>query len=697
MTIFSGKNMKEYIQESEFGPGIASANLLIPEGFSLPLTSALKLNFPIRYDDYILFGKYNLYFAAFEANTANLVSNIANASFSIEKQSGKWTNYPYRPGNTCLAMDGDVLWCGSKGGACSINTKNDETKYITNADGLMSNYIMDITIDKTGRTWFATKDDGISVFDGNKWIQYNHTTTKIQNDNISSISVDKIGRIWTGTQGGGVYSFNGKEFINFDNSLVRSVGVIAPAPDGKIWFGTGKSSSKGAGVWVYDGENWKQYKKSNSGIADDIINAIAHDIDGKVWIGTQEHGISVFDGENWTTISVSENGLAISTIGSIAIDSIGRKWIAASGVGVQVYDNNSWTTYTPENSGLASARVSDILIDSKDRCWFSTDKGVSMFDGSEWKNYTTTNNPFKGPNIKKITIDTNGNKWIYNAIYQGESNLFIFDEVNWTEITPDEAGLSTWNNINVIFPDKGGRVWLGTMDTGLSVFDSQNWKTYNASIPGCEFTANYVVSITQDRSGKIWVGTYGDGLFTYDGENWQKIDISTGDQNIIYYFENLNFDSTGNLWFSSNIGLCIYNGVNLVYYNKDNSGFSYEFIDNIAIDSKDRIWLIGKNVDSFEYYAIVIFDGNNWITYNSANSPLPIREINDITISPDDKVYIGTGTSYGLFVFDGIDWTVYNSYNSGLLDNYVTSIAIDNDGKKWIGTGAGISVLDDSE
>jgi ligand-binding sensor domain-containing protein len=684
---------QEFANSSIYEPGKVASGVFIPKNFSLPLSNLIEFSIPIYagHNEYPIFGRYNIYFAALDSNTGKLVSNITNTSFSFNKPSGTWTNYPYEKSINCLAMYAYTLWCGSfSGGACSINTITSVTNFYTNANGLIANNITDITVDLDGKIWLATYKDGINVFDANSWIFLNSTTSKIGNE-VYSIATDKSGKIWVGYDSH-IQSFDGNEWIDYDpKDLSSYVNVIELAPDGKIWFGT-----QGKGVFVFDGENWINYQKKNSGIVDNDITAIAHDIDRKVWIGTREYGISVFDGENWTTISVSD-GLASASIGSIAIDSIGRKWIGASGVGVQVYDNTSWTTYTPENSGLTSPGAMDILIDSKDRCWFAS-RGLSMFDGNEWHNYITTSNPLFGTQVKEIAVDLGNKKWIYNFnTSKNEYKLFVFDNTNWIEITPENVGLTTLNNINVIFPDKEGKVWIGTMDTGLSVFDGENWQTYNASISGSGFTANWVQSITQSPDGKIWAGTLYEGLYSFDGENWQKINISTGSQNIISNFEHLNFDSSGKLWFSSrDIGLCKYDGVNLVYYNKDNSGFTYDYIDGLAIDSIDRKWIIGRIGDTIKN-AIIMFDGDNWTFYDSSNSPLPKKEIKDVTISSNDKIYIGANAASGLFVFDDVDWTVYNSYNSGLLDNDVLEIAIDKEGKKWIGTDIGISVLDDNE
>jgi ligand-binding sensor domain-containing protein len=90
---------------------------------------------------------------------------------------------------------------------------------------------------------------------------------------------------------------------------------------GNVWIGTSQD-----GVCKFDGENWTTYDTSNSGLADDSINAITIDHSGNVWIGTSIDGVSKFDGATWTTYDTSNSGLVSNHVRSIAIDSADVKW-----------------------------------------------------------------------------------------------------------------------------------------------------------------------------------------------------------------------------------------------------------------------------------------------------------------------------------------------------------------------------------
>jgi ligand-binding sensor domain-containing protein len=677
-------------------PPESATDVTIPENFSLPFTQAIQLKFPIIYNEYPTWGKYDLYFAVFDSNSKNIVSNIAHTSFTWDDSPirANWTNYTYRLGNSAIAIDGDTLWSGNSGGACSIDAISGETTFYSNPDGLIANMVNGIIVDNEHRKWFSISNNGMSVLDKGSWNHYNHTTAyKIQNNEVTSIAIDNLGRIWAGFSHGDLYSFDGNDWIRYYNKdSTKSIVKISPAPDGKIWFTTNEE-----GVWVFDNDNWVNYNKKNSGIINDYINTIAHDIDGKVWMGSYGFGISVFDGENWTNITYSADGLSSQNISIIAIDSEGKKWISTGDAGVFIYDNLNWTNLTKENSGLADNSVGKILIDTKGRHWFGLRQSISMFDGENWKNFSTMDNGLLDSDVNDIAIDSKGRKWIAQLY-----GLVEKDGSHWTSYTTQNSGIIS-DDVRKVVVDHNDKVWVGTWDSGLSVFDGENWVSYNAAIPGSGFTGMNVKGLSVAPDGKVWVGTYNEGLFSFDGENWTKFDTPVNDF-IDISINSIAFDSSGRIFLGTSGeekgGLFVYDGANWTNYNIDNSPIATNNIQTVAIDSTDRIWF-GVRSSMKKMGGLYIFDDSDWIKYDENNSPIDDgRVITAITFNSKGKAYIAI-YGQGLVVFDGKSWGTYKQYFSNILNNIIESITIDKDGKKWIGmsglNNGGISVLDDSQ
>jgi streptogramin lyase len=182
-------------------------------------------------------------------------------------------------------------------------------------------------------------------------------------------------------------------------------------------------------------------------------------VEGNIWIGTCDAGVSEFDGANWTTYTTSD-GLANNRINIIAIDAEGNKWFGSEGGGVSRFDGTNWTTYTTSD-GLIDNRVYAIAIDKESNKWFGTYRVISKFDGSNWTTYSGLDS-LAIYNIHAIAIDAEGNKW-FGTTWSGVSR---FDSTNWTNFTTSD-GLAG-NYVNAITIDSKCNKWFGTNGGGVS-------------------------------------------------------------------------------------------------------------------------------------------------------------------------------------------------------------------------------------
>jgi ligand-binding sensor domain-containing protein len=140
-----------------------------------------------------------------------------------------------------------------------------------------------------------------------------------------------------------------------------------------------------------------------------------------------------------------------------------------------------------------------------------------------------------------------------------------------------------------------------------------------------------------------------------------------------YFVTSIAFDKQGVAWIGTfDQGLIEYNGGKITVYNSSNSVIqSYHKIDDIAVDSKNNIWIGGS--------ALVKYDGKTFTSFHSQNSPIPEDWISSIVIDSKDNIWF-TSCRYkqgGIVKFDGDNWEVYTPDNSPMPVNYVKSIAID--------------------
>lgn len=157
-----------------------------------------------------------------------------------------------------------------------------------------------------------------------------------------------------------------------------------------------------------------------------------------------------------------------------------------------------------------------------------------------------------------------------------------------------------------------------------------------------------------------------------------------------YFVTSIAFDSKGNAWIGTfDKGLIKYNSNETIVYDSSNSLIQDDKIWDIAVDSKDNIWIGCKG--------LIKFDGNNFMLYNPQNTPMPEDYVFSIAIDSKDNIWFTSCVfrEGGIVKFDGTTWTVFTPKNSNMPDNLVHSIAIDHNDNVWLALGGyvGMSFL----
>lgn len=144
------------------------------------------------------------------------------------------------------------------------------------------------------------------------------------------------------------------------------------------------------------------------------LNSMAKDLDGEIWIGTDE-GIAVFYNPsevlNQTIkaerIYIQQDGqtqilLEREVITTIAIDGANRKWIGTQTSGVFLMSEDGTEEvehFTTENSPLFSNNILDIVINHKTgEIFFGTEKGLVSYKGTATEADDDFNDVFVYPN-----------------------------------------------------------------------------------------------------------------------------------------------------------------------------------------------------------------------------------------------------------------------------------------------------------
>ncbi len=331
-----------------------------------------------------------------------------------------------------------------------------------------------------------------------------------------------------------------------------------------------------------------------------------------------------------------------------------------------------------------------------------------------------------------------------------QNGNLVFEHINITD------GLSS-NNVQSIFQDKDGFLWIGTAD-GLNRYDGYSFTTFrNDPQDATSISNNSIWSIYEDKFGDLWIGTEdGLNLFNRDNEIFtayrynRRTTITAQIASWLNLVDDIHGDMNGNLWFGTGIQ-------GLVKFDRKTKKFTSFLLDTVSSnngvndvinDLKDtqKLWIGGAllGLCSFDiekgkftffrqntkrpkdptkdFINSIIQDknGNIWsgtwngglkkftpstgqfirYKHNPGNpATLSNNSIRSLFISPDKPNILWIGTNDGLNRFD-IRKQIFTVYKSNADDpktlsgNIITAIFKDRSGVLWIGTRSGLNKMD---
>jgi len=236
---------------------------------------------------------------------------------------------------------GMELWFGSPLGATvteiPLDASSGATTYYSDNSSIISENVLSVAVGKGSMRWFGT-DKGISAFHNDTWLtpayQRKYPEYMFEDFPITAMATSPGGdSLYVATRGAGVTRIyrndvdaisGASEYAQWGPIQIPSdnVNCICIAPDGTQWFGTDRGVARHKGNETLD--NWFSIWHRD-GLVDPIVQSIAIDHQGRVWIGTKG-GISVFDNNSLMSIT-EEDGLSSNNILCIAVDKEGVVWI----------------------------------------------------------------------------------------------------------------------------------------------------------------------------------------------------------------------------------------------------------------------------------------------------------------------------------------------------------------------------------
>ena len=274
------------------------------------------------------------------------------------------------------------------------------------------------------------------------------------------------------------------------------------------------------------------------------------------------------------------------------------------------------------------------------------------------------------------------NNWIRQMAMDGD-NLWLATNaglVKYNKLTGEHTTYTRFNNglcsddlISVTC--RNGKVLVGSYDNGVSEFDGRVFRNYNRyNTPF--FTNQSFEEVLYDSDGNLWLG----GLYyiyKYDGIAWEKYTQPQALFSSWVAYSALKQSADGTIWFCSN-GPNFDGSLGYITKDQEVKTVTTRYCDayNMDIDKQGNVWF--NDISN----GILCYDGNSTELFNSKNSPLPeygkLRTLG-LAVDVDNNVWFGCNNL--LYKYDGAEFTSYQLPT----DARVTDLLID--GKAiWVAT-----------
>ncbi len=552
---------------------------------------------------------------------------------------------------TSIVQDQEgFLWFGTKYGLNKYNGVSFQT-FLHNSDdstSLTNSSIESLFVNEEGNIWVGTFGGGVNLYnvkDQNFERIHPKLKSALINENVFSILEDKDGDIWFGTENSGIFIWNKKtttlqhlvEDKNKKNSLpLNHISNIEQDENGMIWIATW-----GGGLCRYNKEKKELTvfnTKTELELNNDIVRIIHIGKEHRIWIGTQQ-GVQCFEFDQNHDLRQSQlkfnkekfkNQLNQFVIISILEDSNNRLWIGTENNGLILYDLKTQKIqqfkYNPkENYSIQNNSVWNLFEDQQGTIWIGLFKnGINKVDPFEQKFNHISDGPESKINlsyglVSSFAEDQNNNLWI--GTDGGGLNFIDRSQLEFTMenfIPNDFNGLKSKEIVCMIHDEKD-QLWIGTWGEGLFIKDQNNKFRSLAHDPknSNSLSGNFVMTVNQGQKGNMWIATHRVGL-----------DLYIPSINQFYHFNN---SSKSNSISSDKISSIIEDqneyvwigtegeGIDRIKLNdkkeiisfknyknlpKDKSSLSSNIINNLYLDSKNRIWVAtdGGGINILEEY-----------------------------------------------------------------------------------------------
>jgi len=444
----------------------------------------------------------------------------------------------------------------------------------------------------------------------------------------------------------------------------RVVRDIGQDPTGFLWVATEN------GIFRYDSYAMKKYDKKGHGLPADRVRTLFFSESGDLWIGTVA-GLAKFNRglDRFEAVHFDDGSIALEdeNVYEIVEDDKGLLWIATS-IGLVFFDPATGRHGILDDSGppskkLTTSGILSLALDQAGFLWAATTEGLNRVD--------------------RNTL---------------EVEHFLHD--------PQDPDSILSNDLNVVYCDSNGQVWIGHYRAGLDLFnpETRTFRHYKRDLDDPDaLNSRSIKAIAEDVSGDLLFATWNGGVNRLKAGTRKFIHYTTdpgdpnsiGDNRVMTVF----VDRQGILWVGTYTGLFKHDPLQRPFAHfRSMPGNPNSLPSNKVLsaweDTKDRVWFGTYDAGVGIYNRKTGVFRNFQKDVDNPNA-LANNGVFDILEDRDHRIWLGTGS--GLHRFDEtnqnfVRYPVDPNGEKGIPSGDITHMMEDSKGNLWVGTwGAGLA------
>ena len=465
---------------------------------------------------------------------------------------------PAIPVNNLLEDHNGVIWCGTRQGLFQLIQTSAGVRLHSVDIGIpqkyeLQKYIADVIEDKYGSLWIATPSGLYRRWPDGRAARYTKRDG-LPNDFLSDLYLDHKGNFWVASLLGGFFNL-----LTNDSDKVPVVGAqyssstglptnwifyLSETSDHRFWIGTSVGLMEFFPTGDHQGRLFHSYSTRN-GLNYHGITALAEDVGGNLWLGTNTTGVMKLSLSGFITYD-DRDGL--SAVNSIFDDRTGQVCFKGAVLGDErisvfegakldllrpnppttyqrfgCFDGERFSWFKPTAVSNFGWVMEDVTLQTANREWWvGSGVGLYRFPPADSFESIKTATPLAlysrkdglEPEVFRLFEDSRANMWI-STIATASNQLLRWERATDTmENLSDVQGLPpARNNLPRSFgEDRNGNVWIG-YNKGLARYSKGKFTLFTADDglpPGA------IMNMLLDQSGRLWLASALSGLVRID-------------------------------------------------------------------------------------------------------------------------------------------------------------------------------------